>query len=266
MSSSIRGNSTKREGSARIRAKNGMPSYECTYSYIVECTAVDESYASVLSTSGLPVVGQTADPTGLGVCISKSGTRRPDNPKVWDVVCEFSSEIEDDNGSSGDPSSDPTTWVPVYETKYERIQEQLNKDYAGNVVKNSKDKLFPDGITLTRYIPIWEFYQFEASTVTDATILARNESVNTSTFQGCAAKTLLCCVLSSTIGRYYGTLRRLTKYQLKYNIRTWVHKRVDQMPDGTLLDGNGSILLEGFEPVLLDFDIYPAISFSFIRT
>jgi len=266
MSSSIRGNSTKREGSARIRAKNGMPSYECTYSYIVECTAVDEPYSSVLATTGLPLVGQTADPTGLGVCISKSGTRRPDNPKVWDVVCEFSSEIEDDNGSSGDPSSDPTTWVPIYETKYERIQEQLNFDASGTLITNSKGILFPDGITLTRFIPIWEFYQFEASTVTDQNILSRNEAVNSATFAGCAAKTLLCCVLSSTIGRYYGTLRRLTKYQLKYNSKTWVQKRIDQMPDGTLLDGAGGVLGAGLPPETIDFDIYPSISFSFIRT
>lgn len=266
MSSSILKNSTKREGSARIRSKGGLPVYECTYSYIVVCSAVDEPYDDVLATTGLPTVGITAEPTGFAVCTSKVGTRRPDNPKYWDIACEFSSEIEDDNGSNGDPTSDPETWVPIYETKYERIQETLNKDYAGNIVKNSKGLLFPDGITLTRFIPIWEFYQIEASSVTDATILARNESVNSATFAGCAAKTLLCCVLSSTIGRYYGTLRRLTKYQLKYNIRDWRQKRIDQMPDGTLLDGSGAILASGGTPTLLNFDIYPSISFSFIRT
>lgn len=283
MASSIVGGSTKREGTAKIRSSNGTPVYECTYSFIVQATTKDENYLSVLATTGLPIVGVTAEPTGFAVCTSKTGNRRADNPFLWDIVCEFSSEIEDTSGSSGDPGSDPVTWVPIYETKFERYQEVVTRDFSGNAIANSAGQPFPNGMTITRHIPIWEFFQFEAASVTDATVLARTEVVNTSTFKGCAAKTLLCTVLSSVIGRYYGTLRRLTQYQLKYKQDKWTHKRLDvgtvyvnlsgdlkpYTRDGVVingpLDGLGGQAADGDPPEILEFDMYQDVSFSFLR-
>lgn len=298
MSSSVVGSSVKREGSARIRSNKGTPVYECSYSYIVECSAKDESYSSVLATSGLPLVGITVEPSGLAVCTSKVGTRRESNPFYWDIVCEFSSEIDDSSGSGGDPTSDPTTWVPIYETRFERYQEVVTQDFSGTTIANSASQPFPNGITVTRHIPVWEFFQIEASSVTDNQILGRIDVVNSSTFtrggSSYAAKTLLCNVLSSVIGRYYGTLRRLTQYQVKYKADKWTHKRFDvgnlwqkqslttlipieeASPIPIPLDGNGRPA-GGYDgtsdrptktpsaPAILEFDIYDAVSFSFLR-
>lgn len=286
MSTSIVGNTVKREGSARIRSNKGTPVYECSYSYIIQATAKDEDYLDVLATTGLPIVGVTVEPSGFAICTSKVGTRRTDNPKIWDITCEFSSEIDDSSGSGGDPSSDPETWVPLYETKFERYQEVVTRDFSGTTIANSAGQPFPNGMTISRYLPVWEFFQIEASSVTDANVLARSEVVNTSTFKGCAAKTLLCTVLSSVIGRYYGTLRRLTLYQLKYKADKWTHKRQDvgtvfksaapvelydyTSEDGTIicgpLDGSGGKQTAGTAAAILEFDMYQAVSFSFLRT
>lgn len=286
MSASILDNATKRVGSASIRSNKGTPTYECQYSYTVVCTAKDEPYSSVLSATGLPSVGITPDPTGYAVCTGKSGTRWEQNPLYWDVVCDFSSEIDDSSGSGGDPSSDPTTWVPLYETKFERYQEVVTRDYSGTAVANSAGQPFPNGMTITRHIPVWEFFQIEASTVTDNQILNRIDVVNTSSFTRggttYAAKTLLCNVLSSVIGRYYGTLRRLTQYQIKYKADKWTHKRIDcgtgylsggvlkpYLIDGVVvngaLDGSGNKQSPTIPPVLREFDMYQAVSFSFLR-
>lgn len=283
MATSIRSNSVKREGSAKIRSSKGTPVYECSYSYIVVATTVDEDYLDVLSTAGLPIVGVTVEPTGFAICTSKVGTRRAENPKIWDIVCDFSSEIEDTSGSGGDPSSDPETWVPIYETKFERYQEIVTRDFAGNAITNSAGQTFANGMTIGRYLPVWEFYQIEASSVSDETIIARTEVVNSSTFKGRAAKTLLCTVLSSVIGRYYGQLRRLTQYQLKYKAEKWTHKRadvgtlrlntsgdlvpyeVDGMVVNGNLDGSGAAVADGDPPAILEFEMFNPVSFSFLR-
>lgn len=301
MSTSVVGNAVLRPGSASIRSTKGVPVYECTYEYLVQCSAKDEPYNSVLLTAGIPRAGTTVEPTGYAVCRRVHGTRLESNAFYWRVVAEFSSEVEDQGDSGGDgggdPGSDPEVWVPIYETKFERYQEVVTVDAAGTAVKNSAGEMFPTGITVTRKIPVWEFFQIESASVTDYTILNRIDVVNNASFtrggQTYATKTLLCNVLSSVIGRYYGQLRRLTQYQVKYKAGTWKLKRADVgyrfKVDGSSdliaepwsslvnLDGSGEpsggyksgsttepTLTPG-APSMLEFDIYPAVSFSFIR-
>jgi hypothetical protein len=198
-------------------------------------------------------------------------------------LCEFSSQV-DESQSNQDPSTDPSEWIPIYETKFERISENVSKDIDGDAVANSAGQPFETGIILSRFIPVWEFFQFESATVTDETIIGRNEKLNNGTFRGRAEKTLLLTVMSSVVGFYYGQRRRLTQYQLKYNQRTWRHKRLDVgtvyllnnkhedylSEKGTVmlggLDGSGAKVAVGDAPAVLEFDIYESISFSFLRT
>lgn len=285
MSTSIIGNSTKRDGSCVIRSSGGMAILDETYEFIVQATAKDEPYVSVLATTGLPLVNVTVSPSGYGVCKSKTANRRVQNPFIWDVVCEFSSEV-DERQSGQDPASDANSWIPVYETKFERLQETVTKDFSGVSIANSAGQPFEVGLTVGRFIPVWEFFQFESTSVTDETIIARNETVNSGTFKGRAAKTLLLTVMSSVVGFYYGSKRRLTQYSLKYNVNKWTHKRLDVGTvylDGTdrkaylsddvdeptvilgPLNGSGSKVTGGNPPALLEFDMYPTSSFSFLR-
>jgi len=136
MSATIVGSATKRDGSCAIRSSKGMPILDETYYFLVRCTAKDEPYVSVLNATGLPYVGVTVSPSGYGVCRSKSATRSTDNPLYWDVQCDFSSEVEE-RSDNQDPATDPTTWVPIYETKFERLSETVTKDLAGTSIANS---------------------------------------------------------------------------------------------------------------------------------
>lgn len=279
MSTSLRG--VGRPGACSLRTSGGIAILDETYHYIVETTSNSEPYLSVITTAGLPTVNQTI--TTFGVCRSVSATRREANPKIWDVVAEFSSEVED-NQSSANPQSDPLVWVPVYETKFERIQEVFSKDVNNKVFANSTGQPFSNGLTISRFIPIWEFFQFESATVSDEQIIERNEVVNSATFKGRAAKTLLLTVVSSSIGFYYGRKMRLTKYQLRYNVKTWVKKILDTattVKNGSnlepytdragnvilgSLDGSGARQAVGTPPALIDFEIYEAKAFaSFLR-
>jgi hypothetical protein len=266
-----------------IRSSGGVPTLDETYHFLVRAPSKETSRFNVARTTGLPIVGVTLSSFGYSVCKSKVAVRREDQPDLWDVTCEFSSQV-DENQSNQDPSTEPTEWIPIYETKFERISENVSKDIDGDAVANSAGQPFDTGIIISRFIPVWEFFQFESATVTDETIIGRNEKLNNGTFRGRAEKTLLLTVMSSVVGFYYGQRRRLTQYQLKYNERTWRHKRLDVgtvyksgtdlLPytdkDGNVilggLNGSGAKVAVGTAPSVLDFDIYESISFSFLRT
>jgi hypothetical protein len=278
----------KREGDARIRSRGGIPVLEETYSFIVRADSKNESRINILNTTGLPIVGVTVSAYGYSVCRTKDAKRRKDNPLIWDVTCDFSSEVEE-RQSSYDPQSDPNVWIPVYETKSERLSELVTRDVNDVAIANSAGDPFPNGLTITRKIPVWEFFQFESASISDETIVDRCDVVNASTFKGRAAKTCLLDVMSSVIGYYYGARRRLTQYSIKYNERTWVHKRQDvgeRYLSGPTkiaftadvegdedskavcvgaLNGTGGPAAAGDPPAILDFDVYRDISFSFLR-
>lgn len=283
MSTSIRDGSVKREGNCSLRCTGGIAVFDEQYSYIVESTSKTESYDVVITTTGLPLPGVTASPSGFGLCRATNATRWETNPYFWTVVADFSSEV-DEKQNNQDPRTDPETWVPIFETKFERKQEIVTRDYDDNPIANSAGQPFETGLTIARFLPIWEFFQFESASVTDEDIIDRNESINSADFKGRDPETLLLNVLSSVVGFYYGQRRRLTKYSLKYDYKTWVHRRLDV---GTVyksgsdllpytdkynnvilggLDGSGAKVTVGDGPAVLDFAMYPSIDFNdFLR-
>ena len=267
-----------------IRSNGGIPTIDETYNFLVQAESKDTSRINVISTPGLPIVNVTVSSFGLSVCRSKTATRRPDRADYWDVTCEFSSEVDERQSGQDPEGTDPNAWVPVYETKFERLQEHATKDRSGDAIANSAGQPFETGIIRARYIPVWEFFQFESALLTDEQVIERNEVVNNDTFLGRPEKTLLCTVLSSVIGYYYGARRRLTQYSLKYNSQTWVHKRLDvgtvyidsgvYKPylddDGNVilggLDGSGGKVAVGTKPSVLEFDMFEPVNFSsFLR-
>ena len=283
MPSILKDNSPTRDGGFTIRSVNGLPVIDETYSFIVVVEAANVPYSAVYTTPGLPVVNVTRSPQGLGVCRSKVCRRWTQNPLYWTVTCEFSSAV-DERSQTQDPDIDPVTWVPVYETKHERLQEVVTRDKSDQPIANSVGRPFANGLTITRLIPVWEFYQIDPP-VDDETIIDRMETVNDTTFKGRAEKTLLLIILSSVVGFYYGQRRRLTHYQLKYNKKTWKHKRLDV--GTTYLDAGdekpytdkfGNVILGGLDgvtgakvavgepPGIVEFDMHEPINFNtFLR-
>ena len=254
-----------------------------TYHHAVHADSTTADRLAILATPGVPIPGTTVSAWGGAICKSVSAVRRPDQVRYWDITSEFSSDV-DERQNSYNPRTDPVAWVPVYETKFERLQEIVTKDQSDVAVANSAGQPFENGIIRGRFIPIWEFFQFEAASVSDETVIQRNEVVNDASFKGRAANTLLCTVMSSVIGYYYGASRRLTRYSLRYNSQTWKHKRLDvgtvYLDDGEhkpYLDSAGNVMLGGLNgsgakvtpgtaPAVLEFDLFPEVDFSsFLR-
>ena len=117
----------QRPGESRIKSKGGIPVLEETFYFLVETDDVNASRLSVLATPGLPEPGISVSSFGNAVCSGITATRRSDQVRYWDVVAEFSSEVEENQvgvagggGGGQDPRTDPEQWLPVYETKFER--------------------------------------------------------------------------------------------------------------------------------------------------
>lgn len=223
----------KREGSGRIRTRAGVPVFEESYAYLVKADTKFQTREEILLTAGLPIIGTSTSAGGFAVCQGLIATRRVESVLYWDVVAEFSSDVEENAGGSSGVggnigSNPPESWIPIYETKFERYQQVVTHDESGEPFVNSVGQPFDQGLTVTRHIPIWEFFQFEPASISDETIIERSEKVNSTVFKGRNEKTLLCVVLSSVIGRYYGQLRRLTLYQLKYKKDDWRLRILDQ--------------------------------------
>lgn len=270
-------------GSWSIRAQNGIPVLDETYEYLVYSNDINDSHVTVYATTGLPTVGVTPSPSGVGICRSKTGKRDTVNQFLWRITCTFSSQVDDRQGSFN-VSQDPTEWIPVYETKYERMQEVVTVDANGDPIVNSAGQVFPGGMTVTRLIPYWEFFQFEPVTVTDEAIMDRNETVNEEEFKGRDAGSLLLSINSSVVGYYYGTPLRLTGYTIRWNRNGWKRKYLDvgeayldddgvlrpYLVDGRLimgmLDSDGGRRDPAYGPNVKEFDKYPELDFSFLRT
>src|SRR5690554_3463730 len=121
----------RREGSTRVRSSDGIPVFEATYHYLVKADSLSASRLSILEdTPGLPQVSRDYLLDGFAMCRSASATQRTEQALYWEVACEFSTEVKESQDSQN-PGSDPTTWKPVYETKFERIQEVVTEDASG---------------------------------------------------------------------------------------------------------------------------------------
>ena len=275
-----------RSGGASLASKSGFPVLRENWTFLVKADYAQQPRVEILATPGLPFPEVTTSSTGLTICKSVNATRRSENSLYWDITAEFSSEVQENQTPSGTPlDQPPTEWRIVRETKFERLQEVVTKDLSDDPTANSAGQPFEVGLTISRFIPVWEFYQFEPGTVDDETIIERNETINDDVFLGRAAETLLLTVLRSEVATFFGGSYRLTQYSLKYNDRKWTHKRLDTGTvyldggvlkpytdnDGNIilgsLNGSGGKVTPGDPPAVLEFDIYPQIDFSaFLRT
>jgi len=276
----------KREGEIKLRSAGGIPVIEEVYTFLVDAENKDVSRFEVFnSTPNIPVPTVTVSSYGITICKDVSLSRDESIATLWHGTANFSSEVEENQSGSEKGGGNPEAWVPVYETKFERLQEILAKDASDVAIANSAGQPFESGIIRARFIPVWEFFQIESASVTDEQIVDRNETVNSAVFKGRAAKTLLCTVLSSVLGFYYGSPRRLTQYSLKYNKTDWRLKRADVgtvYKDGatfkSYLDSDGNVMLGslngsgakatvGNPPTMLNFDQFATSNFStFLRT
>lgn len=276
---------TSRKSNFRLTKGKGGLELEFDDIYRIKADTKDQDRVDVLNTAGLPEVGVTTN--GPAVCASINAERWEANPLYWDVVANFSSNVDEDSsgaGSQGQNWGDPTAWVPIAKLAFETYQEVRLVDAAGAAIVNSAGQPFETGIAQRRTLVRYDFDQFEPATTSIDTISERNETVNDAIFKGKAVKTLLLSVREATLGFFYGYSVWRVGYSLTYKKDNWRRKRLDignsYLSGGVLLpykdsegnrivgplDGAGAKQTAGTAPAILTFDEFSTSTFAdFLR-
>lgn len=281
---SIIGNTEGREGRVSITRSNGRNTVRNIFYYDVLADDATQSRDQIVQAPGLPRVGLSTDAI-YGGCVGLQATRDPLKSTLWHIEVEWSTEAEEGNQQQGDP----LTWIPEAEIQFEVFDEVVRKDKSGTpkLFVNSAKSAFETGLTIPKTILRRDFFQFEPISTTIDTIEDRNNKVNTSTYLGRAAKTLLLQVRGAKIGRYYGLRCWLVDYSMKYKADTWTLKMLDvgysyldgsnnrkpYMDDDNMtivlggLNGSGAkVATQNTDPSELSFERYETTDFStFIR-
>lgn len=287
----------KRSGSAKLtqQGKTGL-SFSSTVEFLVVASDTSVTREEILlTTPGLPVVGLHYGPLNA-TCTSKDCKRRSDHALYWDVSCEFETAREEQKQNSQNPSPDPTTWIPIFKvdsfiSKPRVITVDRTPAGAGNVnfgvpgpysITNSARQPFDEPLTVNRLLAQFSFTQFEDPNQNLDAIMGRNECVNSTSFAGFSARTLLLNVIGAELGTYGGFYAWRITYQATYDADKHDVKMLDvgscyldsgtQKPytDGVNsyriignLDGSGA---KATNAATLTFRVYPEVDFSlFIR-
>jgi hypothetical protein len=218
---------------------------------MVRADSRDVSRFEVLTTPGLPIVGLLYGPLGL-VCESISCERNEQNVFYWTVSAEFRTGTEEQQ-QPDDQSPDPANWIPIWRQDGFATKEKIiTEDVNGVACTNSAGAPFDQPFTVTAYLPQYSFVQFDSADLTEAVIVARNDTVNAQTFRGFPAKTLLLHITSNEIGLYNGFYLRRIGYRVTYDPDTHVEKRLDVGP--YFINGAGDK-----EPFMDDLKSFPII-------
>lgn len=204
--------------------------YKVVYQVIVN--SAHDGPAVVGTATGLPArfdsyaVGNDVDLQAL--CTHLDVTQNGNEWKDWRVTATFRTNVSDDQNQSNPLNRPVEKWVEASDW-----QKPNFKNTAGDAIKNSAGQVYP-GLTKDDIRETFMFERNEA-TVDYAKIRSYQNTVNTSTWNGCAART---CKMRITVGRRQienGVAFYTVTYSVQYRPETWDLVLVDR---GTLIKAN----------------------------
>ncbi len=266
------------------KTKEG-PVWTETRTAVIYSSIKNENPFAVLSTTGLPQVGLSTLP-GLAqaICTSVDPKQDTTSPYLWLVDCEYSTQTEKQDTNSSNP--DPTTWLPIYSGKVETYPEVMYKDFSATPKKyiNSAGSKFPEPLVVNRPVIVYDFFQYEANSVTDKQIGDRNDTINSDTVRAgmFPIHTLKCTVSGFERGYFYGMAAVKINYSVAYKKSEWLNRPLDmgydyfptakaagvtRLQSATLvsLNTNGTAKSDEQDPDELEFIGFRPISFAFLR-
>jgi hypothetical protein len=288
MTTVLRGEKPARKGQLQA-TRDGM-TYSVDREYFVLSDTKTESELNVLATSGLPIIGLSSLAGFPGtICRSLSPQQDAKQPQLWTVTANFSTQPLNqeapNSGPGGTPNPDPTTWLPVYRGQMQYYPEVIYEDFTPTTPKkyvNYAGVPFSEPLTITRPIVVYDFWQYEANSVTDKAIGDRNDCINSASFTKNSVTydqyTLKISIPEFERGYYYGYSCVRIHYQVAYKPSKWTIKPIQggyehlvagvrvAAPKYVYLNADGTIRADSSGP-LADNEFIPhkPISFSFLR-
>ncbi len=279
--------------SGTLTATDSGFNYVVPRTYLVQSDINDDGELNVLLTSGLPIIGLS----GLvafpeAICRSLRPRQNPKQPKLWEVEAEFSTAPLNQRapttggggGGGGTPNPDPTSWIPVYKARIEFYDEVLHEDFSvpKKPYVNTAGCKFVEPLVIKRPISVFDFHQYESTSITDKTIVQRSDKVNNMdvTRDGVVyeAYTLKCSVVDFERGYYYGYPCVKIHYIIAYKENKWFNRplnmgyeyknsaeQLQSSPKLVTLNSDGTMRNPFGTIDVLEFRPHKPISFDFLR-
>lgn len=266
-------------GGKFTKTKEG-PVWTETRTAVIYSSIKYENPFTVLSTTGLPRVGLSTLP-GLtaAICTDVSPKQDTTSPYLWLADCEYSTATEKQDTNDSNP--DPTTWLPIYGGKVETYPEVMHEDFSTppKPYLNSAKCKFPEPLIINRPIIVYDFFQYEANSVTDIQIGDRNDTINSDTVRSgmFPIHTLKCTVSGFDRGYFYGMAAVKINYSVAYKKNKWLNRPLDMGYDSlyasvkvshdsiVALNSDGTKKSDTAAPDVLEFKGFRPISFAFLR-
>jgi hypothetical protein len=180
--------------------------FSLVYQVLADSDADDED--DILTTTGLPGIF-----TYLrgGYCISKKAKEVDTAALLWEVTCDFDSNINPTNAGK----TDPTTLQPEWDWSSETEQRHMEKDVNGDRIQNSAQH--PYFIEAPVTMPVLTITRYEAS-FSPTTLIAYVNRVNETAFWGVPAGSALCSEIRDSGVAINGTNYRKVTYTFKVRL------------------------------------------------
>jgi hypothetical protein len=257
-----------------------------TRKFFVLTDTANDGPLTVRIASGIPrLTTPYVEPNGVtdlgSICVNIRTEQRADNPFLWDVTCEYSSESERPDRMQDNPIARPTDISGDWETFQVPV---VNDVVNGNLVGNSAGQAFQPFFMKdqSRFILTMERNELNPDFV-GLSLYA--DKINNDVFFGYDPLTVKCRPIRwrrmFENGLYYF---RMT-YQFAIRQETWLLQCLDQgkavrkapnnntllavvddqgkaVSNDVPLNGQGGLLQFGQEPVVLTFNQYLAVPFA----
>lgn len=231
----------------------------------------------VLAHGDIPAVGAVwSEDYGWLVCSSRTADVHNNNWQAWKVTCQYDNQTP--------AGTDPTTRPPEISIDGEDYEVPLDFSIDDVPANASSGEPFDPPVMVPRTRRV-----VEATVVMDpfASLVALNleGTVNSDTWHGGAAKTWLLKKVRSSSYFEKDTLYYKVSFRFLYSPNDF-HKKIEldrgfyrigdddeltpilkngvPVSSPVLLDGNGQPLAAGENPVVLELEVYPAVSWASI--
>lgn len=239
--------------------------------YRVLCDTKYQDESAVIGASGIPPLkAPFFDPLSgvydFGcICVSRRAQQMQNNPKHWEVVCEFDTATKEENDSSQD-NPEQKRIIVTYPTR--TTQKAFDKDKDGNTIVLSNG--LPPNPPLEDEIGFWNInitYYKKYANYSPSAINGKVFYVNSSTWKGYAARTLMIRDVNAS-EQFEKNFRFFEiNVTLEYNAATWdkpllnigTHKKLIGLPPAPIKINDVAVK----EPQLLDANGIPTTTPSY---
>lgn len=201
-------------GSQKWNSSDNSITSEYTRTYLAKTDTATTDEMVVLQSSYVPQLFDT-DPFNSDARVSGRDAERTENPVYWKVDVQYSTKVP--TAQDGDNSDSPLNIKPKWSRSSSQISVPIWEDVDGKVIKNTADQQFNPPVNVVRFNAVYRVIRGELKYPNEQ----YEGRVNSSTFLGKPAGTLLCTIPSIEEAFSHSLKFYWVTYEFHYDYRGW---------------------------------------------